>query len=89
MGGVEEVDQFPRTEIKAMQMTSLNQEKAMEHCERVLAMTEEELQNEFDFLMAERLIDSMHKEGLLPDETYAELRRKNLEKFPTILGRIS
>ena len=71
-----------------MQMTEWNQKNAMEHCGAVEPLTEEELQNEYDAFVTDKLLKTMLEGGLLPDGAYAEIKRKNLEKFSPLLGRI-
>jgi hypothetical protein len=89
LGGIEEIDQFSITEIKTMQMTKWNQKNAMEHCSEVPAITEDDLQDEYDYVVAEMLVKAMHESGLLPDRTYDEMRRKNLDIFSPLLARIT
>ncbi len=72
-----------------MQMTEWNRVNAMEHCGGVEKVTDKELQREYDFHMAERLIGAMHEAGLLPDGAYEEIRRKAAETFSPISAGIA
>lgn len=51
-------------------------------------ITQEELQREFDYLLAERFTKRMLKEGLISDEEYTSIRNKNKTNFTPFLSAI-
>lgn len=50
--------------------------------------TEEELQKEFDYLMAESLTKKLLEKGLITIDEYDKLAQKNLETFSPFIGKV-
>ena len=46
-----------------MQVTKLSSDCAMKHCHEVNKQTDEELQREYDFYVAERIVKKMLEKG--------------------------
>lgn len=52
-------------------------------------MTEEELQKEYDFYMAEKLVDSMRTAGIISLEEYTKIREENRKLFSPYLAELA
>ena len=50
--------------------------------------TNEDLQNEYDYLLAESITKKMLERGLISFEEFDRIMRKNREKFSPFIGRI-
>ena len=72
-----------------MQVTKLSSECAMEHCHEVKKQTDEELQREYDFYMAEKMVDSMKDAGIISLEEYTKIREQNRKYFSPYLAELA
>lgn len=52
-------------------------------------MTEEELQREYDYYMAEKIAKRMHDSGIISIKEYTKLREENRRFFSPFLAEIS
>lgn len=50
--------------------------------------TNEELQNEFDFYLAERIVKMMHEKGMVSDDELHKISEKNRIVFSPYLAEI-
>jgi len=50
--------------------------------------TDKELQNEYDYIFAEELTRKLFVEGLITEEEYEKIMRKNRHKFKPFLSKI-
>lgn len=54
-----------------------------------IRMTEEELQREYDYYMAEKIAKKMRDSGIISIKEYTKLREENLRFFSPYLAEIS
>lgn len=54
----------------------------------VKTFTDEELQNEFDFYLAEKIVKTMHEKGLISDDELHKISEKNRLIFSPYLAEI-
>jgi len=54
----------------------------------VKTFTDEELQNEFDFYLSEKIVKTMHEKGLISDDELHKISEKNRLIFSPYLGEI-
>lgn len=52
------------------------------------AFTEEQLQNEFDYMMAQQMLQNVLENGMISLSEYDNISAKNLEKFSPELASI-
>ena len=50
--------------------------------------TNDDLQNEYDYLLAESITEKMLERGLISSDEFDRIMRKNREKFSPFIGRI-
>ncbi len=72
-----------------MQITELNSKNAMEHCQKLSKRTLEELQQEYDFYIAQKIVKSMFDSGLISEHECNKLVAENKRYFSTLLAKIS
>ena len=51
--------------------------------------TDGEMQNEYDFILAEKLTGKLLEKGLITEEEYGLIMLKNREKFKPLISRIT
>jgi len=51
--------------------------------------TNEDLQNEYDYILAEKLTGKLLEKGLITEEEYGLIMLKNREKFKPFISRIN
>lgn len=64
-------------------------ENAVAHCKAISKLSNEELQNEYDFYIAEKILNSMLKAGLISDDELNKLRAENKRIFSPLLAEIT
>ncbi|MCI2061749.1 MAG: hypothetical protein LKJ83_03150 [Eubacteriaceae bacterium] len=57
--------------------------------ERLPVPTEAEMQNEYDYILAEKLTGKLLEKGLVSKDEHDEIMRKNRETFKPFISRIS
>ena len=74
-----------RWEVIFLNVTEVNGEKIAEAFPKP---TSEELQNEYDYLLAESITKKILERSLISFEEFDRIMRKNREKFSPFIGRI-
>lgn len=64
-------------------------ESAVAHCQEISKLSDEELQNEYDFYIAEKILNSMLEAGLISDDELNKLRAENKRIFSPLLAEIT
>ena len=64
-------------------------ESAVAHCQEISKLSDEELQNEYDFYIAEKILNSMLEAGLISDDELNKLRTENKRIFSPLLAEIT
>lgn len=72
-----------------MQVTKLSSDCAMEHCHEVNKQTDEELQREYDFYMAEKIVKKMLESGLISDVECTKISAENRRIFSPLLAELT
>ena len=80
------VDRFPRKEVEMMKVTKLEDAHSIQY--KSEKITEDELQNEHDYLVAESLTKKLLEKGLISQDEYDKIVAKNRETFPPLLAEI-
>lgn len=80
------IDRFPRKEVEMMKVTKLDDVEAIQY--KSEKITEDELQNEHDYLVAESLTKKLLEKGLISQDEYDKIMAKNRETFPPLLAEI-
>lgn len=70
-----------------MQITKL-EDGAVLPAPTVKTFKDEELQNEFDFYLAEKIVKTMHENGLISDDELHKISEKNRLIFSPYLAEI-
>ena len=70
-----------------MQITKL-EEGAVAHKPDTKVLTQEELQQEFDFILAENIVRKMAEKGLISDDELHKISEKNRLIFSPYLSEI-
>jgi hypothetical protein len=68
-----------------MQVTKLNT-PVMQRCPEIKPVTDEQLQNEYDFLIADRLLSEMTDQGIIPKNNVNKFRQELAKEFSTIFA---
>jgi len=61
----------------------------MEHCHEVNKQTDEELQREYDFYMAEKIVKKMLEKGLISDVECTRISAENRRIFSPLLAELA
>lgn len=77
---------FPRKEGENMKVTKLEDVHSIQYKSEKL--TEAALQNEHDYLIADRLTKKLLEKGLISQDEYDKIMAKNRKTFPPILAEI-
>ena len=64
-------------------------ENAVAHCKAVGKLSDEELQKEYDFYIAEKILNSMLEAGFISDDELNKLRAENKSIFSPLLAEIT
>ena len=64
-------------------------ESAVAHCKAIGKLSAAELQNEYDFYIAEKILNSMLEAGLISDDELNKLRAENKHIFSPLLAEIT
>jgi hypothetical protein len=75
--------------MEEMQITKLSSDFAMEHCSEVARQTDEELQREFDYYIAEKLTKQMLEKGLISTDECTRILAENRHFFSPILAELA
>lgn len=71
-----------------MQVMQITKEKAMEHSNMPTKVTNEKLQREFDFYMAEYIAKSMLDKGIISKDECTKLSAENRRFFSPYLSEL-
>jgi hypothetical protein len=80
------IDRFPRKEVEMMKVTKLEDVEAIQY--KSEKITEDELQNEHDYLVAESLTKKLLEKGLITQTEFEKIMAKNRITFPPLLAEI-
>lgn len=80
------IDRFPRKEVEMMKVTKLEDAHSIQY--KPEKITEDELQNEHDYLVAENLTKKLLEKGFISQDEYDKIMSKNLKTFPPLLAEI-
>jgi hypothetical protein len=80
------IDRFPRKEVEMMKVTKLEDVEAIQY--KPEKITEDELQNEHDYLVAESLTKKLLEKGLITQTEFEKIMAKNRITFPPLLAEI-
>ena len=72
-----------------MQVTKLSSDCAMKHCHEVNKQTDEELQREYDFYVAERIVKKMLEKGLISVDECTRISAENRRIFSPLFAELS
>lgn len=72
-----------------MQVTKLSSDCAMKYCHEVNKQTDEELQREYDFYVAERIVKKMLEKGLISVDECTRISAENRRIFSPLLAELS
>ena len=72
-----------------MQVTKLSSDCAMKHCHEVNKQTDEDLQREYDFYVAERIVKKMLEKGLISVDECTIISAENRRIFSPLLAELS
>lgn len=68
-----------------MQVKKING-PAVEKCPAIKPMTDEQLQHEYDFMIADKLIEKMARIGIIPKHKVNKIRKNMAKEFSTFLA---
>ncbi|WP_102343553.1 hypothetical protein [Galactobacillus timonensis] len=68
-----------------MQVKKING-PVVEKCPEIKPMTDEQLQHEYDFMIADKLIGKMAGIGIIPKQKVNKIRRSLAKEFSTFLA---
>jgi len=77
---------FPQKEVEKMKVTKLEDVDSIQY--KSEKITENDLQNEHDYLVAESLTKKLFEKGLISQDEYDKIMAKNRETFPPLLAEI-
>ena len=77
---------FPRKEVERMKVTKLEDAHSIQYESEKL--TDVALQNEHDYLVAERLTKKLIENGLISQDEYEKIMAKNRKTFPPLLAEL-
>ena len=80
------IDRFPRKEVEKMKVTKLEDVDSIQYKSEKLS--EAALQNEHDFLVAEKLTKKLLEKGLISQLEFDKIMAKNRNTFPSFLAEI-
>ena len=80
------IDRFPRKEVEMMKVTKLEDVEAIQY--KPEKITEDELQNEHDYLVAESLTKKLLEKGLITQTEFEKIIAMNRTTFPPLLAEI-
>ena len=80
------IDRFPRKEVEMMKVTKLEEAQSIQY--KPEKITEDELQNEHDYLVAENLTKKLLEKGFISQDEYDRIMGKNRKTFPPLLAEI-
>jgi len=80
------IDRFPRKEVEMMKVTKLEDAHSIQYKSEKLSETE--LKNEHDYLVAESLTKKLLEKGLITQTEYKKIMAKNRITFSPLLAEI-
>ena len=80
------IDRFPRKEVEMMKVTKLEEAHSIQY--KPEKITEDELQNEHDYLVAMKITKILFEKGLISQDEYDRIMGKNRKTFPPLLAEI-
>lgn len=80
------IDRFPRKEVEMMKVTKLEDVESIQY--KSEKITEDALQNEHNYLVAESLTKKLLEKGLITQAEFEKIMAKNRIKFPPLLAEI-
>ena len=80
------IDRFPRKEVEMMKVTKLDDVDSIQYKSGKLSETE--LKNEHDYLVAESLTKKLLEKGLITQTEYKNIMAKNRITFSPLLAEI-
>ncbi|GEM_PF-208539 len=81
-----DLDMFPRKEVKNMKVTKLEDAHSIQY--RSEKLTEAALQNEHDYLVAEKLTKRLLEKGFITQTEFGKIMVKNRQTFLPLLAKI-
>lgn len=72
-----------------MEVTKMTSASALEHCPETEKQTNEDLQREYDFILAEKTAKGMLDKGLITEAEYTKLMAKCREYFSPFLADLA
>ena len=80
------IDRFPRKEVEMMKVTKLEDVDSVKY--EAKKLTETEIKNEHDYLVAESLTKKLLEKGLITQTEYKKIMEKNRITFSPFLAEI-
>ena len=80
------IDRFPRKEVEMMKVTKLDDVDSIQY--KSVKLSETELKNEHDYLVAESLTKKLLEKGLITQTEYKNIMAKNRITFSPLLAEI-
>ena len=80
------IDRFPRKEVEMMKVTKLEDAHSIQY--KPEKITEDELQNEHAYLVAENLTKKLLEKGLITLTEFEKIMENNRITFPPLLSEI-
>ena len=80
------IDRFPRKEVEMMKVTKLDDVEAIQY--KSEKVTEDALQNEHDYLLAEKITMKLLEKSLITQSEFDKIMAKNRIKFSPFLAEI-
>jgi len=80
------IDRFPRKEVEMMKVTKLDDVEAIQY--KSEKVTEYALQNEHDYLLAEKLTMKLLEKSLITQSEFDKIMAKNRITFSPLLAEI-
>ena len=80
------IDRFPRKEVEMMNVTKFENAHSIQY--KAEKITEDALQNEHNYLVAESLTKKLLEKGLITQTEYKKIMAKNRITFSPLLAEI-
>ena len=80
------IDRFPRKEVEMMKVTKLEDVDSVKY--EAKKLTETEIKNEHDYLVAESLTKKLLEKGLITQTEYKKIMEKNRITFSPLLAKL-
>lgn len=72
-----------------MEVTKMTSASAIEHCPETVKPTNEDLQREYDYILAEKTAGKMLDQGVITESEYTKLMAKCREYFSPYLADLA